>query len=64
VSLILPLAGCGGDAAAPLAFRILQPASKGQIPQACPVVQRQECALAEAAAEAASNHDVGSGGPG
>ncbi len=64
VSVIIPEAGFGGDVAAPLAFRILEPASKGQLPAACPVAQAQACALAEAAAQAASSRDVGSGGPG
>jgi len=31
ISVIVPEAGFGGDVAAPLAFRILQPASSGQL---------------------------------
>jgi penicillin-binding protein 2 len=64
VSVIIPEAGFGGDVSAPLAFRILAPASKGQLPAACPVANQSACDAANAAAAAASGSDVGSGGPG
>jgi len=37
VAVVIPEAGFGGDVSAPLAFRILAPASKGWLPAACPV---------------------------
>ncbi|MFZ4517085.1 MAG: penicillin-binding protein 2 [Microthrixaceae bacterium] len=64
ISVVIPEAGFGGDVAAPLAFRVLAPASKGQLPAACPVASRALCDQAVAAADAASSRDVGSGGPG
>lgn len=64
VSVIIPESGFGGDVAAPLAFRILAPASRGELPPACPVADQAACELAAAEAAAASTRDVGSGGPG
>lgn len=64
VSVVIPESGFGGDVAAPLAFRILAPASKGELPPACPVDEEEDCELAIAQAELASVSDVGSGGPG
>jgi penicillin-binding protein 2 len=64
ISVVIPEAGFGGDVAAPLAFRILQPASEGELPPACPVLARTQCEGAIADALAAAANDVGSGGPG
>jgi penicillin-binding protein 2 len=64
IAVVIPEAGFGGDVAAPLAFRILQPASKGQLPPACQTAAQAACEAANAAAAAASTQDVGSGGPG
>ena len=64
VSVVIPEAGFGGDVAAPLAFRILAPASDGTLPAACPVAAAGQCREAEAQAARASLGDVGSGGPG
>jgi len=64
VSVVIPEAGFGGDVAAPLAFRILAPASDGSLPAACPVAAAAQCRAAESQAAQASLDDVGSGGPG
>ena len=64
VAVVIPEAGFGGDVSAPLAFRILAPASKGELPAACPVAELTACDAANAEALAASGRDVGSGGPG
>lgn len=64
IAVVVPEAGFGGDVAAPLAFRILQPASNGQLVAACTVADRARCDQANAAADQASQTDVGSGGPG
>ncbi len=64
ISVIIPEAGFGGDVAAPLAFRILQPASTGELVPACTVANQADCDLANLAAGNASQRDVGSGGPG
>jgi len=64
VAVVIPEAGFGGDVSAPLAFRILQPASTNSLPPACPVADQTACDAANAAAAAASGQDVGSGGPG
>jgi cell division protein FtsI/penicillin-binding protein 2 len=64
ISVVVPEAGFGGDVAAPLAFRILQPASRGELPPACPVLAKAQCVDAVADALAAAANDVGSGGPG
>jgi len=64
ISVVVPEAGFGGDVAAPLAFRILQPASSGSLVPACPLASKAECDLAALAANQASQVDVGSGGPG
>jgi len=64
ISVVVPEAGFGGDVAAPLAFRILQPLSHGQLTPACTVVDRSACDMAALAANQASQSDVGSGGPG
>ena len=64
ISVVVPESGFGGDVAAPLAFRILQPASEGQLAPACTLAAKAECDLAALAANQASQSDVGSGGPG
>lgn len=64
IAVVIPESGFGGDVAAPLAFRILAPASRGELPPACPTADRAACEAAAAEAEAASTRDVGSGGPG
>ncbi len=64
ISVVVPEAGFGGDVAAPLAFRILQPASEGALAAACPVTATADCDLQALAASQASQRDVGSGGPG
>jgi penicillin-binding protein 2 len=56
IAVVVPEAGFGGDVAAPLAFRILAPASRGELVPAC--------TLAAIAAANDSRRDVGSGGPG
>jgi penicillin-binding protein 2 len=64
ISVIVPEAGFGGDVAAPLAFRILEPASTGQLVPACTLADQANCSLAAIAANSDSQRDVGSGGPG
>jgi penicillin-binding protein 2 len=65
VAVVVPESGFGGDVAAPLAFRILAPASRVELPPACRVTEDQQtCALAALAAAQDSARDVGSGGPG
>jgi penicillin-binding protein 2 len=64
ISVIIPESGFGGDVAAPLAFRILAPASRGELTPACQVADQAACDEALARAELASANDVGSGGPG
>jgi penicillin-binding protein 2 len=64
ISVVVPEAGFGGDVAAPLAFRILQPVSKDELPPACPVIAQAQCEEAVNEALAAAVNDVGSGGPG
>lgn len=64
IAVVIPEAGFGGDVAAPLAFRILQPASRGQLTPACTLVDKARCDLANLAADQASQTDIGSGGPG
>ncbi|MBS1837185.1 MAG: penicillin-binding protein 2, partial [Actinobacteria bacterium] len=64
IAVVIPEAGFGGDVAAPLAFRILQPASNGQLTPACTVADKARCDQAAQAADQASLADVGSGGPG
>ena len=64
IAVVIPEAGFGGDVSAPLAFRILQPASNGALPAACPTSEQARCEAEIAAAAAASTTDVGSGGPG
>ena len=54
ISVVIPEAGFGGDVAAPLAFRIMQPVSTGTVPAACPAAQTQACDAALAAATQAS----------
>lgn len=44
ISVVVPEAGFGGSVAAPIAFRILQPISFGQVPPACPTVEEGSCA--------------------
>jgi hypothetical protein len=64
ISVVIPEAGFGGDVAAPLAFRIMQPISQGTVPGACPVADRAACDAALQQSIEASARDVGSGGPG
>jgi len=60
VAVVIPEAGFGGAVAAPLAFRILAPASEGTVPPACTVADQSACDLAaEAAALAAANDSTG-----
>lgn len=60
ISVVIPEAGFGGTVAAPLAFRILAPVSKGEVPAACTVADQAACdAAAEAASLAAANDAVG-----
>ena len=58
ISVVIPEAGFGGTVAAPLAFRILQPVSNGQVPPACTVADQAACQLAEEAAAQASLADA------
>lgn len=62
ISVVIPEAGFGGEVAAPLAFRILDPVSTGQLTPACPVADAQSCQLAALAALDAARHDVSAGG--
>ncbi len=63
ISVVIPEAGFGGQVAAPLAFRILAPASNGTLPPACPVVGDQAaCEAAAAEAFAAAQTDASTGG--
>ena len=65
VSVIVPEAGFGSDVAAPLSFRILAPASKGELPEACPVAEpdRSRCEERNAAtASEGSSADHGATG--
>ena len=74
ISVVIPEAGFGSDQAAPLAFRVLAPASSGTLPAACPVTEPEatDCATfnaavaanAAAAAEPPEVGEVPSGGPG
>ena len=64
ISVVIPEAGFGGDVAAPLAFRIMQPVSQGAVPPACPIADHAACDAALQQSIEASAHDVGSGGPG
>lgn len=64
IAVVIPEAGFGGDVAAPLAFRILQPASRGELTPACTVADKARCDQAAQAADQASLADIGSGGPG
>lgn len=59
VAVVIPEAGFGGDVAAPLSFRILAPASKGELPEACPVAEpeRSRCEGRNAAAVEARGDD-------
>lgn len=50
VAVVVPEAGFGSDVAAPVAFRVLRPASEGQVPVACTVAEQAAC---DAAADAA-----------
>jgi penicillin-binding protein 2 len=50
VTVVIPEAGFGSVVAAPVAFRVLAPASSGQLPVACTVAEQSAC---DAAAEAA-----------
>jgi hypothetical protein len=60
ISVVIPEAGFGGTVAAPLAFRILAPASTGEVPPACTTEEQAACdAAAEAAAQAALTDAVG-----
>jgi penicillin-binding protein 2 len=59
VAVVIPEAGFGGDVAAPLSFRILAPASRGELPEACPVAEpeRTRCEERNAAAVEARGGD-------
>ncbi len=57
VAVVIPEAGFGGVVAAPLAFRILAPASDGTVPPACTVADQAACDLAAAAAAQAAASD-------
>lgn len=50
VAVVVPEAGFGSDVAAPVAFRVLGPASEGQVPVACTVAEQAACDAAAAAA--------------
>jgi penicillin-binding protein 2 len=58
IAVVVPEAGFGGTVAAPLAFRILAPASKGEVPPACTVDDQAACDAAAAAAQVASANDA------
>jgi penicillin-binding protein 2 len=59
IAVVIPEAGFGGDVAAPLSFRILAPASTGELPEACPVAEpeRSRCEQRNAAAAEARGDD-------
>lgn len=60
ISVVIPEAGFGGAVAAPLAFRILAPASRGELTPACPVEDQAACeAASEAAIQDSLNDAVG-----
>jgi hypothetical protein len=58
IAVVVPEAGFGGTVAAPLAFRILAPASKGEVPPACTVDDQAACDAAAAEAQVASANDA------
>jgi penicillin-binding protein 2 len=58
ISVVIPEAGFGGAVAAPLAFRILAPASKNELTPACPVADQAACDAASEAAILASLNDA------
>jgi len=58
ISVVIPEAGFGGEVAAPLAFRIMAPLSKGELPAACPVADQAACDLAALQAIQDSRTDV------
>lgn len=61
VGVVIPEAGFGGVVSAPLAFRILQPVSKGEVPSACPVSDTEACELAALQAAEQAKSDASSG---
>jgi hypothetical protein len=58
ISVVIPEAGFGGAVAAPLAFRILAPATRGELPPACTVEDRAACDAAADTALADSLNDA------
>jgi penicillin-binding protein 2 len=62
ISVVIPEAGFGGQVAAPLAIRILEPISHGQLPAACTLKDEARCAEEQALAAAASLGDAATGG--
>ncbi len=58
ISVVIPEAGFGGEVAAPLAFRILEPVSKGELTPACPVADQAACDLASLEAAQDSRNDT------
>ena len=58
IAVVIPEAGFGGEVAAPLAFRIMEPLSFGQLPAACPVAEREACDLAALEAAQDSRNDT------
>ncbi len=71
ISVVIPEAGFGGEVAAPLALRVLQPVANGDLPEVCPMAEQAACD--EAAARAAELEELGglqaadlltTGGPG
>ncbi|MCB1257851.1 MAG: hypothetical protein KDB26_12140, partial [Microthrixaceae bacterium] len=61
VGVVIPEAGFGGVVSAPLAFRILQPVSKDEVPPACPVSDTEACELAALQAAEQAKSDASSG---
>lgn len=51
ISVVLPEAGFGGEVAAPLALRMLQPVANGDLPRACTVAEQARCDEATALAD-------------
>lgn len=62
VTVVIPEAGFGSTVAAPVAFRVLAPASNGQLPVACTVAEQAACDEAAEAALAQSLADAAAAG--
>jgi penicillin-binding protein 2 len=61
ISVVIPEAGFGGEVAAPLAFRIMEPVSHGSLTPACTLAEQDACALAAIQAAEDSRNDTTGG---